>query len=75
MKPDLLQFEGEYAGKIKVVKVDVRNPNSEEYKQFADLCNSQYIPHLVLIDASRKILGTHTGSMTKEDLIKFTGVK
>jgi len=73
MKPDLLQFEREYAARVKVVKINVTDRSCEDYKNYIDMCKSRYIPHLVLINKDRKILKNHTGSMTKKDLIDFVG--
>lgn len=71
MKPELLQFEGEYGNKLTVVRVDVRNPDSSEYKQYKELKDSRYVPHTILIDSSRKVLCKYTGGMTKDELIEF----
>jgi hypothetical protein len=71
MKPDLLQFEGDYKNKINIVKVDVRNSNSAEFKEYSSLCKSRYVPHLIIIDRSKKTLNQHTGAMTRENLIDF----
>jgi|GEM_PF-1349621 len=71
MKPDLLQFEEEYGKKLTIVKVDVRNPESAEYKQYMKLDDSKYVPHTILIDSSNKVLNKHTGAMTRETLRQF----
>lgn len=71
MKPDLLQFEGEYENRLNVVRVDVRSPESGPYKQYRDLDDSQYVPYTILIDSSRKVLAKHTGAMTRAMLIQF----
>jgi thiol-disulfide isomerase/thioredoxin len=73
MKPDLLQFEREYAARVKVVKIDVTRTGEPDYKNYIDLYKSRYIPHLVLINKDRKVLKTRTGSMTKKELVEFTG--
>lgn len=71
MKPDLLQFEREYAAKVKVVKINVADRSCEDYKNYINMCKSRYIPHLVLIDKDHKMIKNHTGSMTKQELIDF----
>lgn len=71
MKPDLSQFEGEYADKINIVRVNVRDKESNFYKQYIDLDDFQYVPHIILIDNSRKVLAKHTGAMTRAMLIQF----
>jgi hypothetical protein len=71
MKPALLQFEGEYKTKMNIVKVDVNDEDSAEYKQYNSLCKSEYVPHTIIIDSSKKTLKQHTGAMTKQDLIDF----
>ncbi|MGV8118483.1 MAG: hypothetical protein AB2L14_01850 [Candidatus Xenobiia bacterium LiM19] len=71
MKPDLLQFEGEFRTKMNIVKVDVNNEDSAEYKGYSSLSTSEYVPHIILIDNSRKTLKQHTGAMSKEQLIDF----
>lgn len=71
MKPALLQFEEEYGRRLSIVKVDVRNPDSSEYQQYMNLDDSQYVPHTILIDSSKKVLAKHTGGMSKESLIEF----
>ena len=71
MKPDLTQFEGEYADRLNFARVDVRNPGSDLYKQYRDLDDSQYVPHTILIDKSRKVLAKHTGAMSRAMLIQF----
>jgi len=71
MKPDLLQFEGDYKTKMNIVKVDVNDEDSAEYKKYNSLCKSEYVPHLIIIDNSNKTLKQHTGAMTKQELIDF----
>jgi thioredoxin-related protein len=71
MKPDLLRFEGDYKNKINIVKVDVRNSNSAEYKEYMSIMNSRSVPHLIIIDKNKKTLNQHTGSMTRETLVDF----
>lgn len=71
MKPGLLQFEGEYGKKINIVKVDVRNQGSKEYKEYIKLFDSKYVPHTIVIDKNQKLLNKHTGTMTKDDLVKI----
>lgn len=73
MKPALLQFEEEYAVKVKVVKVDISNPSGEDYQKYGDFYKSFGIPYFVLINKERKILKKHMGGMTKKDLIDFVG--
>ncbi len=64
-------FEGEYKSKVTVVRVDVRDPNSQPYKDYIKLCDSQYVPHTILTDKNKKLLAKHTGVMTRDDLVKF----
>ena len=71
MAPELLKFEGEYKSKVSVVRVDVRNPNSQPYKDYFKLFDSQYVPHTVIVDANKKVLAKKTGVMTKDDIVKF----
>lgn len=71
MAPELLKFEGEYKSKVNIVRVDVRNPNSQPYKDYIKLMDSKYVPHTVIADKDKKLLAKHTGVMTKDDLVKF----
>lgn len=71
MKPDLLQFEGEYRTKMNIIRVDVNNEDSAEYREYNSLCKSEYVPHIILIDKNRKTLKQQTGALTKQELIDF----
>jgi len=71
MKPDLLQFEGEYRTKMNIVRVDVNNEDSAEYKAYNSLSKSEYVPHIILIDNNKTTLKQQTGAMSKEQLIDF----
>ncbi len=71
MKPDLLKFEGDYKSKVNIVRVNVRDQNSSDYKEYISLCKSRGVPHLILIDKNRNTVNQHTGAMTEANLIDF----
>lgn len=49
----------------------MRNRNSDVYKQYIALDDSQYVPHTILIDGARNVLAKKTGAMSKEMLVQF----
>jgi hypothetical protein len=71
MKPDLAQFEQEFRGKLSLVKVDVNDTESDLYKKYIELDDSDYVPHIILIDTSNKVLAKHTGQMSRQQLADF----
>jgi hypothetical protein len=68
MKPGLLKFEGDYRDRLAVVKVDVRNSSTAEFKEYRPLMDSKYVPYTILIDKDKKVLQKHTGALSAEEI-------
>jgi hypothetical protein len=71
MTPELLKFEGDFKSKVNLVRVNVRKPDSQEYKDYMKFFKSRYVPFVVLLDQEQKVLDSHTGVMKETDLEKF----
>jgi hypothetical protein len=70
-EPHLRQFEGEYAGKVKVIRVNVRDPESAAYKEYMPLSSSSHVPHFILIDGNKNVLNQQTGALDFQGLVQF----
>lgn len=71
MKPALAQFEGEFKGKVKVVRVNLENQASQEYRTYGKYFDVRSIPYTVLLDGSGKVLKKKTSAMDLNGLRAF----
>ena len=71
MAPELLKFEGDFKSKVNVVRVNVRKPDSQEYKDYMQFFKSRTVPFTVLLDQEQKVLDKRNSVMKEEDLEKF----
>jgi thioredoxin-like negative regulator of GroEL len=71
MKPALAQFEGEFKGKIKVVRVNLDNQGSPEFRQYARYFDVNGIPYTIILDGTGRVLKKKLGGMSLDGLRKF----
>jgi hypothetical protein len=71
MKTDLTQFEQEFRNKVTLARVNVRDRESELYKKYIGLDQVKYVPHIILVDDTKKVLKKNTGQMSKQQLAEF----
>jgi len=71
MKPALAQFEGEFKGKVKVVRVDLTNQGSQEFQKYRRYFDVNGIPYTILVDGKGAVLKKKLGGMDLDGLKRF----
>jgi len=71
MKPALAQFEGEFKGKVKVVRVDLTNQGSQEFQKYRRYFDVNGIPYTILVDGKGAVLKKKLVGMDLDGLKRF----